>query len=219
MKQLIESHGKKVMAYSAKFSYAYTLASNNKSLYDLDYSGGPMIYQATHILDLARYIVGDVDHDSVSTIILRDDDPSGAGKLSYLSLDVEMGIPPAKKLPRVTMSHFKFENGALGSILHTHAIPGNKHDIVVEVQCDGLQLTMTKPVDDVSILRVRDARSNKPNEEVEYLFDKQDCYHNELEAFINAIRTGNKSCVRSTYEDASKSYLLSWQLRKSGENC
>lgn len=216
MKQIIESHGHKIMAYNAKFSYAYTLGGN-KLLYDLMYSGGPMIYQATHVIDLARYIVGDVDHRSISTIVLRDDDSSGAGKLSYFSHDGENDIPSQQKFPRVTMSHFKFSNGALGSILHTHAIPGNKHDISIEIQCDGLQLVMTKPVDDVSILRVRHYKSSNPNEEVEYIFDRNDCYHNELVAFVNAIRTGDKSSIRCTYDDASKSYLLSWQLRKSGE--
>jgi predicted dehydrogenase len=65
------------MAFNGRYYYAYS-DGVNRYWYNQDLSGGPIVEQATHLCDLARYITGDIDLDSVHTVMLRYDDKSGA---------------------------------------------------------------------------------------------------------------------------------------------
>ena len=53
MKELIASHGGKVMAFNARFYIVYN-EIDRAFWWDMDKSGGPIVEQATHFLDLAR---------------------------------------------------------------------------------------------------------------------------------------------------------------------
>lgn len=216
MKELIKEHGKKVMAFNARYYYAYS-DGVNKYWYNQNLSGGPIVEQATHLCDLGRYIVGDVNLDTVHTIMLRDNDPSGAGCLSHLPHDGEEDIPPGQKLPRVTLSHWRFQDGAVGTLMHSIAIPGSRYEATVEVQLDGMELSLIRPYEDECILRVRDIKSGDPNKDVDYTFRGNDSYYNELSTFVKAVKSGDKSGIKSSYEDASKTYLLTWKIRRMGE--
>ena len=44
-----------------------------------------------------------------------------------------------------------------------------------------------------------------------------DVYLEEIRAFIDACKTGDKSKIASPYSDALKTYLLSWAIRNSAE--
>ena len=50
-----------------------------------------------------------------------------------------------------------------------------------------------------------------------YHFPNADPYLEEDTAFLEAVRTGNKSLIRSSYSDAAKTYKLSWGIRTSSE--
>lgn len=217
MNEVIKQHGKKIMAFNARYYYAYS-DGVNKYWYDQDKSGGPIVEQATHLCDLARYIVGDVILDTVHTIMLRDDDPSGAGHLANIPRHIEEDIPEDRRLPRVTLSHWRFTNGGVGTLMHSIALPGGRYEATVDVQLDGMQLSLIRPYEDSCILRVRDINSDDPNKDIDYSFKGNDPYYNELSVFLKAVMSGDKSGVRSSYEDASRTYLFTWRIRNTGED-
>ncbi|CAG2203910.1 unnamed protein product [Mytilus edulis] len=214
MKELIIDHGGKVMACRAKFSLAYSRGHKGRDSYNNKITGGPIVEQATHVCDLARYLAGDINLDSVQTIMLKDSDPSGAGHLSHLPHDGENNIQPADKVPRVTFSQWRFVNGGIGTLMHTIALPGSRHEISIEVQMDGLQMSLFKPVEEDSSLVVRSIKADDPNRDTNYTFNEQDSFLNELSAFINAVRTEDHTGIRSSYEDAAKTYEFHGKLAK-----
>ena len=50
-----------------------------------------------------------------------------------------------------------------------------------------------------------------------YEFPSADPYLNEDRTFLEAVRSGDCSAIQSTYNDAAKSYQLSWDVRRSSE--
>ena len=44
-----------------------------------------------------------------------------------------------------------------------------------------------------------------------------DPYLSEDAAFLSAVRSGDASCVRSSYADAFRTYELTWAIRRAGE--
>lgn len=50
-----------------------------------------------------------------------------------------------------------------------------------------------------------------------YHFPDADPYFKEDRCFLEAVRTGDKSLVRSSYSDAAKTYKLSWGIRRASE--
>ncbi|XP_033751488.1 uncharacterized protein UNK4.17-like [Pecten maximus] len=216
MKELIKEHGGKVMAFNARYYYAYT-EMTNKYWYNADLSGGPVVEQATHFCDLARYIVGDVDLASVHTLMLEADDRSGAGHIAHVPLGAEEDIPPRKRIPRVTISHWRFEDGGLGTMMHSIALPGTRYEATIDVQLDGLKLSLIEPYQDNCILRVRTMEKGRRNEDRDFTFEGSDSYSTELKTFMEAVRTNDQSLIKSSYSDAAKTYELTWAIRLSGE--
>ena len=49
-----------------------------------------------------------------------------------------------------------------------------------------------------------------------YSFPDADPYLAEDEVFLQAVREGDQSLVRSSYRDAAKSYQLSWDVTRAG---
>ena len=67
MKDLIQNYGGKVMSFEARYYYAYS-ANMSHYWWDINKSGGPIVEQATHFCDIARYLVGDVDESTIQTL-------------------------------------------------------------------------------------------------------------------------------------------------------
>ncbi|XP_033751501.1 uncharacterized protein UNK4.17-like [Pecten maximus] len=171
MKEMIAHHGGKVMAFNARYYFAYT-EGINKYWFNTEFSGGPIVEQATHFCDLARYIVGDVDMTSLHTIMLNDSDKSGVGKLKHVPGNAEDDIPSNKRIPRVTLSHWRFEDGGLGTLMHSITLPGSRYQATIDVQLDGLQLSLIDPYESTSILRVRNLEGGNPNQDQDFRFRK-----------------------------------------------
>ena len=55
------------------------------------------------------------------------------------------------------------------------------------------------------------------DEEEVYSFPDADPYLAEDEVFLQAVREGDQSLVRSSYRDAAKSYQLSWDVTRAGK--
>ena len=57
---------------------------------------------------------------------------------------------------------------------------------------------------------------NDDTEEV-LLFPDADPYLSEVQVFLAAVRSGDRSLVRSSYRDAANTYRLSWDIRRASE--
>lgn len=151
-------------------------------------SGGPIVEQATHFCDLARFIGGEVLEDTIQATSLCDDHPSGAGKLHNVPPVVhEDEIPSRDRIPRVTVAHWRYENGAVGHLTHGVTLHHKRYEAEFEAWADGLRITVTDCYTDNCRLVYR--RGDTDDETVE-TFKTSDPYHEEDVAFIDAIRTG-----------------------------
>ena len=176
---------------------------------------GIIVEQQSHLIDLARYIAGDVNEETLHTIQVKETDPGGIGKLRNLPEGGEDNIDPDKRVPRVTSSHWKFVSGGIGSLLANITAPGPKSDTAVDVYMDGLQMTL------VNVGQVRECvlKVNKLNSsEIVYSFNDHDHYLSEMESFLRAVRSLDKSFIKSSYTDAKKTFDLKWATRRAGEN-
>lgn len=214
MKELIKKHGGKVMAFNARYYFAYTKAVN-KYWFNEDLSGGPIVEQATHFCDLARFIVSDVDVPSIHTLLLKDSDPGGAGHLAYIPQQYEEDISPERRIPRVTMSHWRFKDGGLGTLMHSVALPGTRYEANIDVQLDGLKLSLIEPYQKDCILRVRSINNEEANKDQDFTFPTDDSYLTELKTFLTAVRTNDPSIIESSYSDAALTYQMTWVIRRA----
>lgn len=184
--------------------------------WDLRFSGGPIVEQATHFVDLSRLLGGEADLASVTAVCI---DPNGpAGELSDMPAraDGTRGdepVPAEFRTPRATAAAWRFESGAIGSLTHGVLLHRKKYDSELEVWADGLRMVLEDPYG-ACRLHVR-----RPHEEAtETLrFAADDPYLTEDAAFLSAVRSGDASGVRSSYADAFRTYELTWAIRRAGE--
>ncbi|TKA52901.1 hypothetical protein B0A53_04204 [Rhodotorula sp. CCFEE 5036] len=203
MRQIIEDNDLEVMAVNARYTCSYANIAK-KAWWMKSKDCGPIVEQGTHFLDM--YFGGDVDMDSVVAQALEWDEP--AGQLSAVPVD-EASIPEDDRIPRVTTASWK----------------GYKYSCELDVLCDGYQLKLIDPYN-APELRVR--TPNGDDEQV-YRFDRDDPYASELGAWLDecdhgkaaddsAVADDDESYgILSSYEDAAKSYALSWAIRFASE--
>lgn len=213
MKELIAAHGGKVISFNGRYYNAYSEMRKN-FWWDVSLSGGPIVEQATHFCDLARYLCGDIKEESIQATCLRGDDPSEAGKLSHFRHPCEDGIPEEKRPPRVCTAMWRFEEGGVGTIMHTIALHGKKYESHIDVLMDGLRMTLYEPYHPECTLRVRKSGSD---EEVVTPYGDDDPYKRELDVFFDAVSSGNAEGVKSPYSDAAKTYNFTWAIRRAYE--
>ena len=148
-------------------------------------SGGQFVEQTTHIFDLARYLVGEVKR---------------VGAFATLHAMKEI---PNMDVPDVGVATLEFESGAIGNVMNTCALQqGHKvglalvgHDLVVEHNAG--QLLVIRP-------EGREEIAPTVNPVVR-----------EDEVFINAIKTGEASAIRSSYEDGVRSLAVSLAVNEA----
>lgn len=205
--------GRKVMVLSARYNCAYSQI-DRPFWWDISRSGGPIVEQATHFCDLVRYIAGEVEWSSVKGCsIPASDTPGMAGNLSAIPTVVqETPIPQEKQIPRATACCWQFEQGGLGTLTHGVTLHGERYEATIEVWCDGLRLTLEDLYFPDCRLRVRESGSDQ---ETVYSFPYADPYLEEDRAFLAAVQTRDTSLIRSSYEDAAKTYQFSWSLRRA----
>jgi len=205
MKEIADSFGE-IRYFNARYHCAYSNIKL-KSWWNIASSGGPIVEQATHFVDLARYFCGEVDHSTLKCTSLSAMEP--LAQLSQMPIS-EDDIPTANRTNRVTSAIWKFESGAVGNLVHTTLLHGWKYELQLELFGDGFYIYVQNPYDECRII-VR-----KPGSEVEEITTlMDDPYLHEVEVFINAVRIGDKSKIASTYADAFKTFKLSWAIQKS----
>lgn len=98
MRSIIEENDLHVMATVARYVCSYVHIAKS-SWWMKSKDCGPIVEQATHMIDLSRYIAGDVVLDSVQAHSLEWYEE--AGELSSIPVD-ENAIPEHDRIPRVT---------------------------------------------------------------------------------------------------------------------
>lgn len=148
-------------------------------------SGGQFVEQTTHIFDLARYLVGEVEE-----------------VYAYTALRLLKDIPNID-VPDVGVCNLKFENGAVGNISNT-CITRAGGKIGLAVYCKDL-------VVDIAGRRVTVIEPEK-----EEFFDSEvDPYEVEDRVFIEAVRSGDRSAIRSSYADALRTLKVTLAANES----
>ncbi|EJF65894.1 putative oxidoreductase C terminal-domain-containing protein [Dichomitus squalens] len=213
MKQIIIENNLTVMATIARYACAYE-AIAKPDWWDKSKSAGPVIEQGTHFCDLSRYFGGDVDMSTVNAHSLEWDE--NAGVLSKMTVD-ETKIPPENRIPRVTAATWKYESGAVGSFTHLVALQGHDYSCELEVYADGYQLKLVNPYVQ-PILYIR-----RPGSDLEesHRFPDDDPFFSEISVLIDNIEDIEEdpetATILSSFEDACKTYELTWAIRLSAE--
>jgi len=151
-------------------------------------SGGQMVEQATHIVDLLRYFGGDA-----ASVYARQ-----ARRL----VDVEDF--DIYDVANVTV---EFESGAVGTI-STGCVMPQGWKAGIEVQADGVMFELTP-----GKLRV-----TKPDVVEEYITSwhpLQNEYLIESQAFVDAVASGDRTAIKSPYADAVKTLAISLAANES----
>lgn len=209
MKQIIHDNNLTVMATNARYSCAYEAIAKpawwNKAI-DM----GPVIEQGTHFCDLSRYFGGDVDIDSV--VARSVEFYEKPGQLSKIPID-ESKIPEELRIPRLTSAVWKYDNGAVGSFTHAVALQGTAYACELEVWADGYHMRLVDPYQ-APTLYVR--RPGDDHEE-RHVYTDDDPFFSEVSCFIDCIEGGPDPHILSSFEDATKTYELTWAIRLAAE--
>lgn len=139
-------------------------------------SGGQVVEQATHVVDLQRYLVGEIEsiHTAAATRLMTD----------ASNLDIN----------DVSATTFRFANGAVGTLLNTcglNGVPSEPWDHGVTIVARDLSMWVW--THGGRIARPGEVRELTNSADAAYLLD---------EAFVRAVQSGDSSNIRSTYADA-----------------
>jgi predicted dehydrogenase len=213
MKAVIEENNLTVMATIARYACAYE-AIGKPDWWDKSKSAGPIIEQGTHFCDLSRYFGGDVDVSTVAAHSLEWYEKPG--KLSALVID-ESKIEPENRIPRITSATWKYESGAVGTFTHCVALQGHNYSCELEVYADGYSMKLVNPyVQPVLYIR-------RPGSDLEetHRFPDDDPFFSEVSVLIDNIEDIEEdpetATILSSFEDACKTYELTWAIRQASE--
>lgn len=210
MKQIIAENHLRVMAVNARYIMAYEYTAK-LDWWDKSKNPGPIVEQATHFCDLARYFAGEVDLSSVMAQSLEHYEP--AGQLSKIPVDESL-IEPRNRIPRVTCATWKFESGAVGSLTHAVALQGTDYSTQIDVYADGYSMRLVDPYN-APMLYIR--RPGDDHEEI-VRYNDDDPFFSEVASLIDCIEHGEgTSPILSSYEDAARTYALTWAIREASE--
>ncbi|MGN7453351.1 Gfo/Idh/MocA family protein [Paenibacillus pasadenensis] len=139
-------------------------------------SGGQFVEQTTHIVDLLRYLLGDVDEVYAAF----------AGRFMHTKED---GV----EVPDVGTVTLKMKSGAVATISNTCMLPMG--------HTAGLHVYTDTGVLEVSGTGLKEFAAGRTTEYA----SRSNPYELENKAFIHALRTGDASGILSTYSDAWRS--------------
>ncbi|WP_322348797.1 Gfo/Idh/MocA family protein [Paenibacillus albus] len=149
-------------------------------------SGGQFVEQTTHIVDLLRYLCGEVK------------EVYAAYALQIMDKQV-----PGTDVPDVGSVTMKLANGTIATISNTCAIPVGHHV--------GLDLYTNRGVLEIRGGTLRDITPEGTNT----FSGSKNAYNTEDEAFVCALRTGDSSQILSNYEDALRTHAVTIAANES----
>lgn len=155
-------------------------------------SGGQVVEQATHVLDLQRYLVGEIEsiHTAAATRLMTD--------------------VPNLDIADVSAATFQFANGAVGTLLNTCGLNGVReepwdHGVTLVAR----DLSMWVWHEGGRISRPGEIRELTNSADSKYLLD---------EAFVRAVQSGDASNIRSTYADAALTLRATLAIEESARS-
>ncbi|NHN30312.1 Gfo/Idh/MocA family protein [Paenibacillus agricola] len=143
----------------------------------LDGSGGQFNEQTTHIVDLIRYLCGEIEELYAAFGKRRTHE-----------------VPEGMDIPDVGTVTLKFVSGMVATISNTCILPRGHHM--------GLDLYTTSGVLEIRSNSLKEIGRDRT---VEYK-NSSDPYILENEAFVHALRTGDTSGILSDYGDAFRTF-------------
>lgn len=150
-------------------------------------SGGQIVEQAIHIVDLARYLVGEVERVSAEYALRGNfDEPGHAAEDVYTV-------------------NLRFRNGAIGN-LATCSILHRRYDVGLDVICKRRAYRIREDATEV------DGPSG-----VERIERSNDAGLAENVAFLRAIASGDRSGIRSDYDDALRTQRVAIAANRAAE--
>ncbi|MCA9840269.1 MAG: Gfo/Idh/MocA family oxidoreductase [Trueperaceae bacterium] len=149
-----------------------------------DQSGGQIVEQATHLVDLARYLLGEARVIGATA--------SYQARAAYPNLDVATS----------STGTLKFANGVTG-FLSASCLLKDVNDIYLKLICEGLLITIRPQ----SV--VVEAGSERRELRV-----KDDLVALENMAFLEAVRNNDPTKLLSSYEDALLTHRLCVDMRE-----
>ncbi|KAG2523976.1 hypothetical protein BBO99_00005077 [Phytophthora kernoviae] len=201
-------HGKQVVCLMARYNCTYA-AIPSPFWWNSAHCGGPIVEQATHFADISRYLVGEVDMDTVySRSVKASLSPGNIGYLEKVPVD-ETIIPEENRVPRAHVANWYFKSGALGNLVHGALLQGEAYDASLEIMADGLRIGVVKPYSETPTLKVLQGDSD---EELTFEFPGDDMYLTEDREFLKAIH-GESEDIRCQYQDAVNTYALTCKIR------
>ncbi len=156
----------------------------------MEQGGGQLIEQATHMLDLGRFLAGDVKTVSGATAKVRDWNPPADYQPAPGLLKYAAGF----EIPDTTALVMQYQSGALGT-LSCSLVPQKAWDNGFKVVADGLLVTLEGP------------NARWTGDEEGALPSGKDWPNYVLNEFIEAVKTGGKTSV--PYEEGVKSLAVS----------
>ncbi len=141
-------------------------------------SGGQMVEQATHLFDLARYLVG--EGKAVEALGSTHQRPA------YPILDVA----------DVSAALVQFDGG-VPAVFSATCILSKPHEIYVKLVCEGALITITQ----TEVIFETGAEKRE-------IRLRNDPFLSEDRAFIEAIKNNDPGLLYSSYEDALKTHAL-----------
>ena len=152
-------------------------------------SGGPLLDQAIHVLDLHRYFAGDVAAvHALGNNRIRPKSDSFTIEDTYTV-------------------NLRFTSGVIGS--HTHSWACRSVHTEVELVSAELRLTI-----DLAAGRLRGVVDGAPVQ----LAPDDDCYRTEVQRFLTAVERRDQSVLRSPYPDGLRSAAVTWAALTSVES-
>ncbi|OAG35753.1 hypothetical protein AYO21_10070 [Fonsecaea monophora] len=224
---ILHDNNVKVMAVNARYSMAYSRVRKT-DWWNKAKQCGPIVEQATHFCDLCRYLGGEVDLATVRACALEHYEP--AGQLSSMLVD-ESQIPTEERIPRVTAAFWKYQGGAVGSLMHIVALHGIRYSNEIVVAGDGFQLRLV----DLYSAPTLYVRTPISEQEESFTFINDDPFYSEFAGLLGSL--GAAPCpeavknarseeqgfvapsdgILSSYEDACKTYEFTWRIRDESE--
>lgn len=205
------AQGQSPCVFLGRYAAAYPFILS-PSFWDARQSGGPIVEQATHFVDLARYLLGEIELDSIMAQQIGAQDPLGklaAMPLSPTGRPLGESAPADEQIPRATIAQWRFASGAVGSLAHSLLQHGKAYDTELEVWADGLRAVLTDPYSDECQLHVRAGEFRSAPRPIGGVNDP---YLAEMTAFLRAIRENRLDLIRSPYHDAAKTFEVTCRI-------
>jgi len=151
-------------------------------------SGGQAVEQTTHIFDLARWLVGEVKE-----------------VFAYHATRALQAVPKFDVWDVGTVG-LQFDNGAVGTI-QSSCIVEQGFKAGLELVCKDLTLELDSS---------NRLRTIEPGRKEELSFSNE-CYLDEDKAFIEAVKSGRRQGILSSYQDALRTLGVTLAANRSAE--